>query len=330
MTLVTILWKVRNSLCTKSSLFHCSCSLKLLKTFICSHSVWDSLHVSLSLGGSGSAKHIEKNGQTCLIGQWRPTISYLRKLSSKQQHKYAARRSSTGESGTVQVTAAVFRNILTLFCTVSSVICDPAYFSGLSFKIFCLFTHTVIVATVSVREEWNFLYCFMPLQTFASHVISRGILLHSCVQAPHWRRVTGWWPNDISTHLVGLCSYIKLYTALSLMLTKDHKTHLPTKIHVICPTYVLKKVLKWHALTPTSDLTSTHIKVSQGKKPNKTLMELSPPPTLSNSGPSRVTRSLRGEVYTSSPFSQKKKQEAKRMKSNFKELVHEPNSSNSD
>lgn len=186
--------------------------------------------------------------------------------------------------------------------------------AGYALIIFCLFTHTVTVATVCVKEEWNFLYCFTPLQTFASHVTSRGILLHSCVQSPHWSRVTGW-PTDISTHLVGLCSYIKLYTTSSLMLTKDSQDcHLPTKIHVICPPYVLKNPLKWHALTPTSDLPSTNTKVSQEETPIKTLMELSPPPTLSNSGPSRVTRSLCGEVFTSSPVIQNMKEEVKRIK----------------
>jgi hypothetical protein len=49
---------------------------------------------------------------------------------------YAARRSSIGESGTVEVTAAVFLNTLTFFCKVSSVICDPALFSGLCFNNF--------------------------------------------------------------------------------------------------------------------------------------------------------------------------------------------------
>jgi len=35
-----------------------------------------------------------------------------------------------------------------------------------------------------VREEWTFLYCFTPLQTVASHVTDRGILLHTCVESP--------------------------------------------------------------------------------------------------------------------------------------------------
>jgi hypothetical protein len=60
-------------------------------------------------------------------------------------------------------------------------------------------------------------------------------------------------------------------------------------------------------------------------------MELSLPPKLSNSWPSRVTRSLHGDVLTSLPNIQKKKKlKAKHMKRNFKKKVHNPNSSNSD
>jgi hypothetical protein len=54
-------------------------------------------------------------------------------------------------------------------------------------------------------------------------------------------------------------------------------------------------------------------------------MEFSPPPKLQNSGPTRVTTKLHGEVLTSSPVIQKKKQKAKRMKNNFKKMVHNPN-----
>jgi hypothetical protein len=59
-------------------------------------------------------------------------------------------------------------------------------------------------------------------------------------------------------------------------------------------------------------------------------MEISPPPKLSNSGPSRVRRSLHGEVPTSSPIIHKKKLKAKCKRNNFKKIVHNPNSSNSD
>jgi hypothetical protein len=59
-------------------------------------------------------------------------------------------------------------------------------------------------------------------------------------------------------------------------------------------------------------------------------MELSSPPKLSNSRPSRVKGSLHGEVHTSSPIIQKKKLKAKRMKNNFKQMFDKPNSSNSD
>jgi len=44
----------------------------------------------------------------------------------------------------------------------------------------------------------------------------------------------------------------------------------------------------------------------------------------------RVTTKLHGEVLTSSPVIQKKEQKAKRMKNNFKKMVHSPNWSNSD
>ena len=59
-------------------------------------------------------------------------------------------------------------------------------------------------------------------------------------------------------------------------------------------------------------------------------MEFCPPPKLSNSGPSRVTRSLHREVLASSPVIQKTKLKAKHMKNSFKRMVHNPNSSNSD
>jgi hypothetical protein len=59
-------------------------------------------------------------------------------------------------------------------------------------------------------------------------------------------------------------------------------------------------------------------------------MELSPPPKLSNSGPLKITRSLHGEVLTSSPIIQKKKLKAKHVKNNFKKMVQNLNSSSSD
>jgi hypothetical protein len=146
-----------------------------------------------------------------------PSVIFESLAVSSSTH-YAASRSSIGESETVQVKVTAFLNVLTLSCKLSNVFVALHTSAGYALIIFCLFA-----ATVCVREEWTFLYCFMPLQTFASHVIRRGIVRHSCVQSPHWRRVTGWRPTDISTHLVGLCSYIKLYIALSLTLTKDYK-----------------------------------------------------------------------------------------------------------
>jgi hypothetical protein len=55
-------------------------------------------------------------------------------------------------------------------------------------------------------------------------------------------------------------------------------------------------------------------------------MEVSPPPKLSNSRPSRVRRSLRGEVLAISPAIQKKKLKAKHMKNDFQKRIHNPNS----
>jgi len=61
-------------------------------------------------------------------------------------------------------------------------------------------------------------------------------------------------------------------------------------------------------------------------------MELSTPPSLSNSGPSRVMRSLHGEVLTGSPIVQKKKEEKRAylMGNKVKEMVHNSKSNNSD
>jgi hypothetical protein len=155
--------------------------------------------------------------------------------------------------------------------------------------------------------------------------------------APHWRpvsplntgkddEVTHWYFDSASWRMF---MYQILYSTVIYVNERLQDCHLPTKIYVICPPCVLKNPLKWHALTPTSELPSTHTKVSQEETRTKTLMELSPPPTLLNSGPSRVTRSLRGEVFTSSPIIRNMKQKAKRMNNNFKETGHDPNSSNS-
>jgi hypothetical protein len=92
---------------------------------------------------------------------------------------------------------------------------------------------------------------------------------------------------------------------------------------------LLNYVLKWYAFTPASVHPSTHIQVSQEETSIKSFTALSPPPKLSNSGPSRVTRGLHGVVLTNSPVIQKKLK-AKHMKNNFKKMVHNPNSRNSD
>ena len=107
----------------------------------------------------------------------------------------------------------------------------------------------------------------------------------------------------------------------------------------ITVTYRLKDILSLHvtceilicyAFTPAFFHTSTPTQTSQKQTPTKILMELSPPQKLLNSGPSRVTRSLYGEVLTSSPFNQKKNQRTVRTKNNFIKMVHTSNSSNSE
>jgi hypothetical protein len=51
---------------------------------------------------------VEENGQSFTTGQWGPTYSYFDTLAVSSCTYYAARRSSSGESGIVQVTAAAF------------------------------------------------------------------------------------------------------------------------------------------------------------------------------------------------------------------------------
>jgi hypothetical protein len=59
-------------------------------------------------------------------------------------------------------------------------------------------------------------------------------------------------------------------------------------------------------------------------------MKLSSPMKLSKSVPSGVTRSLRGEVLTRSPVIQRDKLKAKSTKNDFKKIVQNTNSSDSD
>jgi hypothetical protein len=58
-------------------------------------------------------------------------------------------------------------------------------------------------------------------------------------------------------------------------------------------------------------------------------MELSAPPKLSNPGPSRVKRSLHGDILTTSQNIEKKKQKTKSTKNNFKKIIQIPNESSS-
>jgi hypothetical protein len=81
---------------------------------------------------------------------------------------------------------------------------------------------------------------------------------------------------------------------------------------------------------PPSVHPKTPIQVFQEETATESLMEFPPPPKLSNSVPSRVTRSIHGVDVTSSPVIQKNKLKVRHMKNNFKKMVHNPNSSNSD
>jgi hypothetical protein len=83
---------------------------------------------------------------------------------------------------------------------------------------------------------------------------------------------------------------------------------------------VLKNVLKWRAFGPASVHSSTPNQVYQEKTPTKSIK----------------SRAIKGKkkspwrVLTGSPVFQKKKLKAKYRNNNFKEMVHNPNSSSSD
>jgi hypothetical protein len=83
---------------------------------------------------------------------------------------------------------------------------------------------------------------------------------------------------------------------------------------------MLNKALKWHAFTPASIDSSTPTQVTHGKMPTKIIKH----------------RAIKGKekslwrVLTSSHIIQKKKLKAKHGKNNFKKMVHNQNSSNSD
>jgi hypothetical protein len=169
-----------------------------------------------------------------------PSVIFETLAVSSSTH-YAA-RSSFGESGTVEVTVAVFLSTLTLFCKVSSVICDPAYFNELCLNNF-LFVYAYSNCSNSSREgRLDFSILFYIVTNFRKSRDQPGHLCSTCAWSPHWRQVKMTrWPTDISTHLVGLCSYsyIKVYTAYSLMLTKNYKTvtYLPKYMlfdHLMC------------------------------------------------------------------------------------------------
>ena len=80
-----------------------------------------------------------------------PPSVIFENLAVSSGTNYAARRFSICESETMEVTAAVFLNTLTLFCNVSSVICDPAFFSGICFNNF-LFVYAYRNCSYSLSE----------------------------------------------------------------------------------------------------------------------------------------------------------------------------------
>jgi len=67
-----------------------------------------------------------------------------------------------------------------------------------------------------------------------------------------------------------------------------------------------------------------------GKNVNENCHENVSTTKLLNSGPSKVTRSLHGEVLTRTPITRKKKQKARYTKNSFKKMVYSPSSGNSD
>jgi hypothetical protein len=128
---------------------------------------------------------IDENRQSC------PTsiISYFESTALGNSAHYAA-RSSSGEFGTVEVTAALFSstswhsflNWVAWFVTL--------FISGsYSLIIFHLFIHIVILPTIYVKENLILLYCFLSLQIFVSHTRVRwsagASLLHIWVQSPY-------------------------------------------------------------------------------------------------------------------------------------------------
>jgi hypothetical protein len=183
---------------------------------------------------------------------------------------------------------------------------------------------TIILPTVCVKEEWTFLYCFIPLQTSASHAIvtwSAGASLrHVWLDSPHWKMgkdaplifQLAWLTYVYTLHCI---PYSHRYVNETLQICR-----LPVIIYFIYRYYVLRNKLKWHAFTPASVHSTTPSRVSQVKRPTKIIRR----------------RAVKGKnkspwkVSNSSPTIQKKKLKAKRRKHNFKKMVHNPNSNNAD
>jgi len=112
---------------------------------------------------------IRENGQSYIIGQWCPTVSYIVTLSLGSSTNCSARRSSSGEFGTVQVTAAVFSSTPACFCTVSGVIRANICFSELFYNNFQFVCACSNFTNNLYEERVEFLYCFIPLQSGTNH-----------------------------------------------------------------------------------------------------------------------------------------------------------------
>ena len=155
---------------------------------------------------------------------------------------------------------------------------------------------TVILPILCVKEEWTFLYRFIPLQIFASHAshaISWGIfVLHS----PHWKK-----GKD--------APLIVLVTSLSYVHTSDCRLnfhwyvnerlqnfHLSTTVHFICECYVSKNLLKCSIFTHAS--IHQHPTRFPRTYANKTSHGIVPSTKIIKLRAIKVKRSLRGEVLT--------------------------------
>jgi hypothetical protein len=102
---------------------------------------------------------------------------------------------------------------------------------------------------------------------------------------------------------------------------------LPLSSKSPCSKNVSKSSREINTLPPSTP--TQHSQEETPTKITKILMELSAPPKLSNTRPSRIKRSLHGEVLTTSQNIEKKKQKTKSTKNHFKKIVQIPNEGSS-